>query len=315
MKAVIIEPLAVEKDTLLKIAEDILGDTVDITYYDNKTTDPAELIERGKDADIVIEANEPLSAEVIRGFKKCRLLDVGFTGLDHVALDACKEMGMTVCNCAGYSTACVSDLVFGMLIAFYRNIIQLDERTRHGGTFAGLVGPELEGKKFGIVGTGAIGCRVARIASAFGCDVYAYSRTKKDIPYITYVSLDELMSTCDIISIHVPNNAETKNMINAEKIAEMKKNAVLINCARGPIVDSQALADALNQDKIAGACIDVYEMEPPIPEDHPLLTAKHTLVTPHVAFASNEAFIKRAHIIFENIKAYMNGTPQNVKLQ
>lgn len=314
MKAVIIEPLAVEKETLLKIAEETLGNAVDIVYYDTKTTDPAELIARAEDAEIVIEANEPLSAEVIRGFRKCRLLDVGFTGLDHVDLDACREMGITVCNCAGYSTASVSELVFGMLIAFYRNLIPLDERTRHGGTFAGLVGPELEGKKFGVIGTGAIGMRVAAIANAFGCEVYAYSRTVKDIPYIQYVPLDDLLALCDVISIHVPNNAETKNLISRDRIAKMKSTAVLINCARGPIVDSQALADALNEEKIAGACIDVYEMEPPIPEDHPLITAKHTILTPHVAFASNEAFIKRAHILFENIKAYLAGAPQNVKV-
>ena len=315
MKVVILEPLAVEKDRLMEIAQEILGDSVEITLYDNRTTDPQELIERGKDADIVIEANQPLSAEVIKGFKNCKLLNVGFTGLDHVALDACREMGMMVCNCAGYSTACVADLVFGSLISFYRNIAACDTATRNSGTMAGLVGYELEGKKFGVVGTGAIGLRVARIAAAFGCEVYAYSRTVKDVPGVTYVSLDELMSSCDIISLHMPSNASTKGMISAEKIALMKKNAVLINMARGPVIDSQALADALNNDRILGACIDVFEMEPPIPQDHPLITAKHTVVTPHVAFATKEAFVKRAYILFENIKAYMNGTPQNVKVE
>ena len=313
MKAVILEPLAVEKSHLLEIAEEILGDSVEIELYENRTDDVQELIERGKDADIIIEANQPLSGEAIRGFEKCRLLDVGFTGLDHVDLEAAKEMGMTVCNCAGYSTACVSDLVFGSLISLYRNIAQCDAATRAGGTKDGLVGHELEGKKFGVIGTGAIGLRVAKIADAFGCDVYGYSRTEKDIPYVTYIPLDELMKTCDIISLHMPSNAETKGMISAEKIALMKKDAVLINMARGPVIDSAALAEALNEERIAGACIDVFEMEPPIPEDHPLLNAKHTVVTPHVAFATKEAFIKRAYIIFENIRAWMNGTPQNVK--
>ena len=142
MKVVILEPLAVEKDRLMEIAQEILGDSVEITLYDNRTTDPQELIERGKDADIVIEANQPLSAEVIKGFKNCKLLNVGFTGLDHVALDACREMGMMVCNCAGYSTACVADLVFGSLISFYRNIAACDTATRNSGTMAGLVGYE-----------------------------------------------------------------------------------------------------------------------------------------------------------------------------
>ena len=126
------------------------------------------------------------------------------------------------------------------------------------------------------------------------------------------MSLDELMAESDIISLHVPSNAETKGLISAEKIALMKPNAVLINTARGPVLDSQALADALNNDKIAGACIDVFETEPPIAKTHPLVNAKHTILTPHVAFASKEAMVKRAIIVFDNVVKYLNGTPQNI---
>ena len=129
---------------------------------------------------------------------------------------------------------------------------------------------------------------------------------------VRYVSLDELMAESDIISLHVPSNAETKGLISAEKIALMKPNAVLINTARGPVLDSQALADALNNDKIAGACIDVFETEPPIAKTHPLVNAKHTILTPHVAFASKEAMVKRAIIVFDNVVKYLNGTPQNI---
>lgn len=184
--------------------------------------------------------------------------------------------------------------------------------TRREGTKDGLIGCELEGKKFGVVGTGAIGMNVARIAAAFGCEVLAYSRTKKEMDNVRYVSLDELMAESDIISLHVPSNAETKGLISAEKIALMKPNAVLINTARGPVLDSQALADALNNDKIAGACIDVFETEPPIAKTHPLVNAKHTILTPHVAFASKEAMVKRAVIVFDNVVKYLNGTPQNI---
>ena len=129
---------------------------------------------------------------------------------------------------------------------------------------------------------------------------------------VRYVSLDELMAESDIISLHVPSNAETKGLISAEKIALMKPNAVLINTARGPVLDSQALADALNNDKIAGACIDVFETEPPIAKTHPLVNAKHTILTPHVAFSSKEAMVKRAIIVFDNVVKYLNGTPQNI---
>ena len=257
MKLVIIEPLGVEKDRLLKMAVDALKDSVEIVYYDTKTTDTQELIERGKDAEIIVVANNPLNEEVINGCKKLKLLSVAFTGVDHIALDACRANGVTVCNCAGYSTAAVSDLVFGMLIMFYRNLAACDERARNAGTKDGLIGCELEGKKFGVVGSGAMGMNVANIAKAFGCEVLAYSRTQKEVEGIRYVSLDELMSESDIISLHVPSNAQTKGLISAEKIALMKPNAVLINTARGPVLDSQALAVALNADKIAGACIDV----------------------------------------------------------
>lgn len=312
MKLVVIEPLGVEREQLIKIAKESLGNSVELVLYDTRVTDTEKLIERGKDADIIMVANLPMNAEVIRGCNQLKLLAVAFTGIDHIAMDACKEKNVMVCNCAGYSNAAVADLVFGMLITWYRNIISCNEVVRVGGTKDGLIGMELEGKKFGVVGTGAIGTRVAKIAAAFGCEVYAYSRTKKEIAGITYVELEELLSICDVVSLHVPLNASTKGMINRERLALMKKNAILINTARGPVVDSEALAEALNQERIAGACVDVFEMEPPVPEDHPLLQAKHIVATPHVAFATKEALVKRAVINFDNVKQWMEGHPINI---
>lgn len=312
MKLVIIEPLGVEKEKLLKIAKEKISSDIEIVYYDTKVTDAKSLIERGKDADILVVANLPLSEEVIEGCEKLKLLSVAFTGVDHIPLELCKKKGICVCNCAGYSTAAVSDLVFGMLISLYRNIAACDHAVRQEGTKDGLVGFELEGKKFGVVGAGAIGTRVAHIAKAFGCEVYAYSRTKKEIEGVNFVSLQELLSVCDIVSLHVPLNGETTHLIDKEKLAWMKENAVLINTARGPVVDSEALAEALNEGKIAGACVDVFEKEPPVEADHPLFHAKNILVTPHVAFATEEAMVKRAHIAFENVRAWENGKPQNV---
>ena len=127
-----------------------------------------------------------------------------------------------------------------------------------------------------------------------------------------FVDLDTLLSTCDIVSLHVPQNADTIGLIDAQKLALMKKDAILINTARGPIVDSQALADALNEERIAGAAVDVFEVEPPIPEDHPLLHAKNCIATPHIAFASVQAMYKRADIVCDNIKAYLAGEPINI---
>ncbi len=312
MKLVIIEPIGVQKEKLIEMAKEALGNQVEIVAYDTKTTDTNELIMRGKDAEIIVVSNLPLNREVILGCEKLKLLSVAFTGIDHIAMDACKEKDVMVCNCAGYSTVAVADLVFGMLISLYRNIIPCDKVCREEGTKDGLIGFELEGKKFGIVGLGAIGSRVAKIAMAFGCEVYAYSRTKKEIPGVTFTDLDTLLETCDVVSLHTPLNESTKGLINKDRIDKMKANAILINTARGPVVDSSALADALKEGKIAGAGIDVFEIEPPIKSDHPLFHAPNTIVTPHIAFASKEALLKRAVIVFENVKKWLENEPQNV---
>lgn len=312
MKLVIIEPLGVKQEKLLSMAAEQLPESVEVVYYDTRVTNTETLIERGKDADIIAVSNLPLNADVIDGCKNLKMLSVAFTGVDHIALDACRRNGVLVSNCAGYSTAAVADLVFGLLISLYRNIPACNEVVRREGTKDGLVGFELEGKKFGVVGTGAIGLRVAAIAQAFGCEVLAYSRTKKDVPGITYTALDTLLSQCDIVSLHTPLNDSTRGLIGKEQLALMKKNAVLINTARGPVVDSQALAEALNEERIAGACIDVFETEPPVKKEHPLLNAKHVIATPHAAFATKEALVKRAVIVFDNITAWLNNAPQNV---
>lgn len=312
MKLVMIEPLGVEQEKLLAMAREALPDDMELVYYDTRVTGTKELIERGKDADIIVVSNLPMNRDVINGCKNLKMLSVAFTGIDHIAMDACRANGVTVCNCAGYSTAAVADLVFGMLISLYRNLIPCNETVRAEGTKEGLVGFELEGKKFGVVGTGAIGLRVAKIAQAFGCEVYAYSRTKKELDGITYVSLEELLSLCDIVSLHTPLTAETKGLIGKEQLSRMKPNAVLINTARGPVVDSEALAEALNEGRIAGAGIDVFETEPPVKKDHPLLNARNVIATPHVAFATKEALVKRAVIVFDNVAKWADGTPQNL---
>ena len=310
MKITVIEPLGVEKSLLENLARKTSPDA-EFVCYDSRAEDTAALIERGKDADIIILANQPVTETVLAGWQKVKLLAVAFTGVDHIPLAACREREITVCNCAGYATAAVADLVFGMLISRYRNLEACENAVRTGGTKAGLIGFELEGKTFGIVGAGAIGCRVARIAQAFGCTVYAWSRTQKDIEGVTWTDLDTLLSACDIVSLHVPLTEETRGLINAEKLSLMKPSAVLINTARGPVVDAAALSDALNEGRLAGACIDVFDTEPPLPSDTPLLQAKNLTAAPHIGFATKEAFLKRAHLVFENIRAFLDGSPKN----
>lgn len=312
MKLVVLEPLGIPQEELEQKVNEAAGKGVEVVCYKDRKEDVATLIERSKDADAVVLSNFKYPKEVMEQCPNLKYVCVAFTGYDHVDMEYCKERGIVVSNCAGYSTVAVADLVFGFVIDLYRNIIPCNELVRKGGTKAGLVGPELEGKKFGIIGAGAIGLRVAKIANAFGCEVYAYSRTKKDVSDVTFVDLDTLLSTCDIVSLHVPQTSETVGLINKDKLALMKKDAILINTARGPIVDSAALAQALNEGNIAGAAVDVFETEPPIDEAHPLLHAKNCIATPHIAFASVQAMYKRADIVCDNIKAYLAGAPINV---
>lgn len=311
-KLVVLEPLSVANETLEALFKESFGDQVEWTLYDSRATTDEEMIARAKDAELVIIADQKMSANVMQQLDKIELLAVAFTGFDHIPMDVCKEKGVTVCNASGYSNEAVADLVFGLTINLLRNIRECDQVVRQGGTKAGLVGQELSALKFGVVGAGTIGQQVLKVANAFGCDCYAYSRTKKDIENVTFVDLATLMSTCDVISIHLAMNEHTKGFIGAEQINQMKENALLINCARGPIVDIEALAKALHEKKIGGAGIDVFYTEPPLEENHPLFSTPNTILTPHVAFATDEAFVKRAKIVANNIAAYLSGNPTNV---
>lgn len=305
MKIVVMEPLGVKMELINALAAPLQAAGHDFVYYTEKDTDQTKLLARVQQADIIMLANQPLSAEIINACPNLKMLSVAFTGVDHIALAACRERGIVVCNAAGYSTNAVAELTFGLAISVIRNIVPCDARCRQAGTKDGLAG----------FGTGAIGSRVAKLAAAFGCRVLAYSRTPKaelQADGVSYVSLDELLAASDFVSLHVPLTDATRGLINAEAIAKMKPTAVLLNTARGPVVDSEALAQALNEGRLAGAGIDVFEGEPPIAPEHPLCHAKNTVLTPHVAFASAEALAARADIVFANIEKWLAGAPQNV---
>lgn len=315
MKITLLEPLGIPAEVLAWYQAGLEDKGHTFTAYSDKTTDPVELIRRTGDSDIAIIANNPYPAQVVAAASNLKMLDVAFTGIDHVALDACKEKGIMICNAAGYSTQCVAELAIGLTIACLRKMPACETATRNGGVGGPLRGREIGGRTVGIVGTGAIGTMTARLFQAFGAKVIAYSRTVRpevEAMGVAYVSLEELMARSDIVSIHVPNNQETKGLISKERIAAMKPSALLINVARGAIVDNAALAEALNKGKLAGAGIDVFDMEPPIPEDYPLLHAKNTVLTPHVAFATDESMLRRAEIVFQNVESYLAGNPENV---
>lgn len=313
MKIVFLEPLGISEELLKEKISSVIDEAEhEIIYYKDRQEDTDTLIERSNDADIVILSNFKYGREVMENCPSLKMVCVAFTGVDHVDIDYCREKGITVCNCAGYSTSAVADIVFAMVISLARNIIPCQDKARNGGTKDGLVGFELDGKTFGIIGTGAIGTRVAKIANAFGCKVIAYSRTKKDLPDVEFVTMEELLKKSDIVSLHVPQTPETTGLIGKEQLELMKPEAILINTARGPVVDSAALAAALKNGTIAAAGVDVFNCEPPLPAEEPLLAAPNTLLTPHIAFASHQAFEKRADIVAANIKCWLEGKPQNV---
>lgn len=315
MKIVLLESLGISDEILQSYAEALEKEGHRFTAYE-RTEDTAMQIEEAKDSDIIIIANMPLKGEVIKACPDLKYIDVAFTGVDHVDLEAAKGKGIKVSNASGYSTVAVAELTIAMMLNLLRNVRAVEDACRNGGTKSGLVGSELEGKTVALFGTGAIGSRVAELAHAFGAKIIAYNgfSKKDDTDLITYLPIKELMEQADIVSLHCPVTDQSRNIINAKTLAYMKPTAYLINEARGPVVDSRALSDALNSGKIAGAGIDVFETEPPLNTAHPLLHAQNTIVTPHVAFATRESMRKRAAIVFDNIHTFLAGNQQNIIL-
>lgn len=315
MKIVVLEPLGVSEKEIREIAKPILDKGHEIEVHKDRNLDLEVLKKRAEGAEVLVLANMPLKGEVIASDEKLKMISIAFTGVDHVDLKTCKDKNLMVCNAAGYSTPSVAELAYGLIFAVLRNIVSLDKATREGKTKDGYSQSDLAGKTLGVIGTGAIGRKVAEVALAFGCKVLAYNRTEKQElkdKGVTYVSLEELLSQSDIVSLHTPLTEATKGLINAERLSMMKPNAILINTARGPIVDNNALADALKEGKIAGAGIDVFDIEPPLALDYALLSAPNTVVAPHIGFATKEAMVRRAHITFGNIEKWLEGKPQNV---
>ena len=315
MKIALLEPLGVPAETIENLARPLKDAGHEFVYFDTKTTDATELARRSVGAEVVMIANNPYPAEAVHGADALKMIAVAFTGIDHVALDACRERGIEVRNCAGYSDTSVAELTLGLTIDVLRKVAAADAAVRTGKTSAGLMGTEICGKTVGLIGCGKIGCAAGRLFKAFGARVLGYARHEHPeaaAAGVEQVPLDELLAQSDIVSLHLPSNDTTRKSFGAEQIAQMKDGAVFINCARGAIVDNDALAAALNSGKLAGAGIDVFDMEPPIPADYALVNAKNCIFTPHVAFLTHEAMERRAKIEFDNVLAYIEGRAQNV---
>ncbi len=309
MKIVCVEPLGISTSHFEELKQQLASTGHELVYYMDRNEQADTLVGRMHDADIVVISNIPLPAAVLSRCPHLQYLSVAFTGLDHIDLAYCKEHNITVQNAAGYSTTAVSELAIGLMLDLMRQITHLDAATRQGQGRGAFLGRELRGKTVGVVGTGAIGTATIRLLLAFGCKVIAYNRSRHaevEQLGVEYTDLDTLLQRSDIVTLHVPLNAETKHLISRERLAMMKPTALLINTARGNVVDIPALSEALKNGQLAGAAVDVYEQEPPLPADHPLLGAPNCICVPHIGYASREAFDIRADIVFDHVKQFLS---------
>ena len=308
MKIVAVEPIGISRQRAEELVERYAAKGCDFVVYPDRKEDEQTLVERMKDADVVIVSNIRLSREVLEQCPKLKFLNVAFTGLDHIDQDYCREKGIVIRNASGYATQAVAELAVGLMLDVYRKITPFDASTRNLQGRNNILGRELHGKTVGLVGTGAIGLRTAAILKAFGCRLLAYSRTERQEALdmgIEYTTLEDLMKRSDIISLHTPLTAQTKGLISREMLELCKPSAIIINTARGAVIDNEVLAEMLNKGCISGAGIDVYEYEPPLQSNHPLLSAKNVVLLPHVAFATEESFSIRVDIILRNLDEYL----------
>lgn len=304
MKIVFLEPLGLSIDRIENECKTLKASGHEVVVYPDRC--PEKNIERAADADIVIESNMPLRKDFFEACPKLKMLSIAFTGLDHIDLAECERRGILVKNAAGYSTEAVAEEAICMMIGLYRHIIENDAITRSCSGLPLSPGKEISNKTVGVIGLGAIGQRTAKLAQAFGCKVIAWNRTPKEIEGVTIVDKETLFKESDIITLHISLNDDTRNFITAKEIALMKQTSIIVNAARGPIINSQDLATALKDGKIAGAALDVYDNEPPLDKNNPLLSAPNTMLLPHIGFATKEAFELRLGIVVRNVENFCN---------
>jgi glycerate dehydrogenase len=289
-------------------------------WRDYPATAPGELVQHLVGATIAITNKVPLRAPEIAQLPNLKMIAVAATGTDNVDLAACRERGIVVSNIRDYSLVSVPEHCFALMLAVRRNLraYVADVEAGHwerSTRFCLLDHPigDLAGSRLGIVGYGALGRRVAQIGRAFGMEIAVTSRSPVSDTDVLALPLDELLATSDVVSLHLPLTGQTRHMIGARELASMKKSSILINTARGGLVDEQALAEALTNGVIAGAGFDVLSKEPPVPEN-PLLKLRlpNFVLTPHVAWASGGAMQTLADMLVDNIEAFVAGNPKNV---
>lgn len=317
MKIVILERNSVGED----VSVDCIRDFGDVEIYRNTVT-PDEVRERVKDADIIIANKSPMREETLKDAPNVKLICEFATGYDNCDLEYCKSRGIMVANVRDYCTGMVAQHTFTLALALSQKLFHYDQYVKSGqysaqDRFSNFDQPftELEGKTWGIVGMGNIGRQVAKIAAAFGCNVIFYSITgKSSCTEYTQVDKDTLLAESDFLSLHCPLSELSRNFIDAAALKKMKKTAVLINVARGPVVNNGDLYEALVSGEIAAAGLDVVEREP-LEDGNPLSRLKDSnqlIITPHLAWASVEARTRCVEEAYKNIEAFLQGKERNV---
>lgn len=277
-----------------------------------------EVAEAIADADAVIVNKTLLDAHTLRLAKKLKYIGLFATGYNNIDIDYCRQHGITVCNAGAYSTSAVAQHTFALILEHFNRVAQYNQYVQDGKwkrspTFSPFVYPlnELAGKTLGIVGLGAIGCAVARIAHAFEMNVIACNRNPKEVPGVTQVDLDTLLRKSDIITVHCPLNADSENMFDQAAFSKMKPGALFVNTARGGVMVEEDLYEALRSGHLGGACIDTLRVEP-MEEDCVLMKAKNCIMTPHIAWAPVETRQRLMNIVKNNIQRFLAGDPTNV---
>lgn len=304
MKIVFLESLGLSVERIENECKTLKASGHEVVIYPDRC--PEKNIERAADADVVIESNMPLGKDFFDACPNLKMLSIAFTGLDHIDLKECERRGVLVKNSAGYSTEAVAEEAICMMIGLYRHVIENDKITRNCSGSPLAPGREIANKTIGIIGLGAIGQRTAKLAQAFGCKVIAWNRSPKEIEDVTIVDKETLFREADIVTLHVALNDDTRDFITAKEIASMKPSAIIVNAARGPVVNAHDLADALKEGRISGAALDVYDVEPPLDKNNPLLNAPNTMLLPHIGFATKEAFELRLAIVVRNVEKFCN---------
>ena len=304
MKIVFLEPLGLTVEAIEKACDNLKKQGHEVVIYPDRK--PELNIERAVGADVVVESNMPLRKDFLDACPNLKMLSIAFTGLDHIDMDECKRRGIVVMNAAGYSTEAVAEETICMMIGLYRHVIENDRITRSCKGPSMAPGREIAGKTVGIIGMGAIGQRTATLAQAFGCKVIAWNRTPRQVQGVTFVDKETLLKESDIVALHIALNNETRNLLTAKDFAMMKPTAIIVNAARGPVVNTNDLAEALKKGVIAGAALDVYDGEPPLSNDNPILEAPNTLLLPHIGFSTEEAFKERLKIVVGNVEKFIS---------